>query len=638
MACSDLLHIFLIYMAPHIKHIVYSIARRCCKPAAMAVALLWAAAGWAADKNPQFYIDLSRLPSTAIYQRGMQYFNNSQTADSALACFTILSTRYGEGKSQEEKLLCIKANAARAYLYYFHYFDYSKAFECMAEAERQMKEAGVEDADVYVNYGLMYCSLGEQSQDVNTTKRALSYLKRAFHAAAKAGNMHIMNMAFSNIIGQTYAINMPLSLDREWQIFRQHSGKKHDKAEYTRFTALLYQGVLALSNKQYKQADAFFNKQIALMPLDNTHSRYTCGAWEYKAYVSAAQGDYAQAISNMQRSLDIADSFNIRDAKIEIYRIMASYYGHLGLLDRQIEAEREHLKMKDSLINYQQVQKINEMRFLNELNQAESDIQRMATDKRHMQSIAITCAVVLLIILCFVYALYVKMKQLKESNRAIYDKNIQLMRTEEQERSIIGGYQRQLDQMSQALASAGSGAASTAAQPAGMAGSAPQPAPAPTGTRNETPMPHAPRQAAGADAAAPQPPGPGHVKYKGSTLTEDDKNVLTGKILKVMEDALEICSSDFSLERLAQLTGSRSKSVSQVINERYECNFNVFLNNFRIREACRRLGDPGRYGNPTMEVLSSDMGFKSRSTFVIQFKRVTGLTPSQYQKEASGNS
>ena len=46
------------------------------------------------------------------------------------------------------------------------------------------------------------------------------------------------------------------------------------------------------------------------------------------------------------------------------------------------------------------------------------------------------------------------------------------------------------------------------------------------------------------------------------------------------------------------------------------------------------MGDLNNYGNYTIEAISESVGFKSRSTFVTSFKRITGLTPSQYQRMA----
>ena len=127
--------------------------------------------------------------------------------------------------------------------------------------------------------------------------------------------------------------------------------------------------------------------------------------------------------------------------------------------------------------------------------------------------------------------------------------------------------------------------------------------------------------------------GMGGKKYQSSTLDEDDKVVITERIFKLFEDSEEYLSTDFNLNKLADLVGSNYKNVSQVINENFKKNFNTLLNEYRIKEACRRMGDLTRYGNYTVEAIGESVGFGSRSTFISTFKKITGLTPSEYQRQ-----
>ena len=99
-----------------------------------------------------------------------------------------------------------------------------------------------------------------------------------------------------------------------------------------------------------------------------------------------------------------------------------------------------------------------------------------------------------------------------------------------------------------------------------------------------------------------------------------------------MDNVYEIYSTDFSVERLSELTSTSYKNVSQVINEKFECNFNVFLNRYRIKEACRRLSDMDKYGMYTIEAISESVGFKSRTRFASNFKKEVGMPPSEYRK------
>lgn len=103
-------------------------------------------------------------------------------------------------------------------------------------------------------------------------------------------------------------------------------------------------------------------------------------------------------------------------------------------------------------------------------------------------------------------------------------------------------------------------------------------------------------------------------------------------ILRVMDDIPTISRHDFSLAVLAKEIGSNTKYVATVIKMTYGKTFKEFLNSYRIREACRRLGDKDTYGNLTIEAIYRDLGYNSASGFIEAFKRVNGMTPSTYQK------
>ena len=107
---------------------------------------------------------------------------------------------------------------------------------------------------------------------------------------------------------------------------------------------------------------------------------------------------------------------------------------------------------------------------------------------------------------------------------------------------------------------------------------------------------------------------------------------LLDRITAVMESSPEVYNEDFSRQRLAELVGSNYKAVSRAINTCKGCNFNVLLNEYRIKEACRRLMDSDTYGNYTIEAIANSVGYKSRSNFATIFKEIVGLTPSAFQK------
>lgn len=107
---------------------------------------------------------------------------------------------------------------------------------------------------------------------------------------------------------------------------------------------------------------------------------------------------------------------------------------------------------------------------------------------------------------------------------------------------------------------------------------------------------------------------------------------LLDKITAVMKSSPEVFNEAFSLNRLAELVSSNTKYVSRAINIGKQCNFSVLLNEYRIKEACRRLMDTENYGNYTIEGIANSVGYKSRSNFASIFKESVGLTPSAFQR------
>ncbi len=119
-------------------------------------------------------------------------------------------------------------------------------------------------------------------------------------------------------------------------------------------------------------------------------------------------------------------------------------------------------------------------------------------------------------------------------------------------------------------------------------------------------------------------------------LNDEQQSELLHRVFIVMETCPEVYQENFTLDRLAELTGAVRNYVSQVINDRYNCSFNNLLAEYRVKEACRRMHDKS-YNNHTLEALGASVGIKSRSNFVVHFRRVTGMTPSAYWRMARNN-
>jgi len=122
-----------------------------------------------------------------------------------------------------------------------------------------------------------------------------------------------------------------------------------------------------------------------------------------------------------------------------------------------------------------------------------------------------------------------------------------------------------------------------------------------------------------------------NVKKNTKTRPENKHSELLNKILIVMEDPSIYCNTEFSIEKLAEMTHSNQKYVSEAINNILNKNFRSFLNSYRIREAQKLFSNPN-IAKYTIESVAPLVGFKSPKTFREAFSEITGVSPSYYLK------
>lgn len=119
----------------------------------------------------------------------------------------------------------------------------------------------------------------------------------------------------------------------------------------------------------------------------------------------------------------------------------------------------------------------------------------------------------------------------------------------------------------------------------------------------------------------------------GINMSEENKNRLLNSVIDVMNNIVFISNPDFNLQTLSETVSSNTRYVSWVINDSYGKNFKTLLNECRIREACRRLLDTEHYGNMTIQAIYEGVGYTNSVSFIRAFKKVNGMTPSEYQRQ-----
>ncbi len=124
------------------------------------------------------------------------------------------------------------------------------------------------------------------------------------------------------------------------------------------------------------------------------------------------------------------------------------------------------------------------------------------------------------------------------------------------------------------------------------------------------------------------------LKYQKSSLSDEKKEIILQKITGEMEKNSYFTNNLASLSGLAKQINESSHHVSQVINEKLNKNFFELLAFYGV-EYAKKLIEEDKDTKLTVEELADLVGYNSKSSFNIAFKKYTSKTPSEYRKSLS---
>ncbi len=126
--------------------------------------------------------------------------------------------------------------------------------------------------------------------------------------------------------------------------------------------------------------------------------------------------------------------------------------------------------------------------------------------------------------------------------------------------------------------------------------------------------------------------------FKSSAFTKGLSITLPDHTLKQVKEAFEdqmlFRESGITLQSFSAKLKIPSYLVTRSVKELYDRSFPEALNYFRIEEVKQMLLDPAKE-HLKIESLAYEVGFASPSAFYSSFKKVTGQTPTSYQKKAT---
>ncbi len=116
-----------------------------------------------------------------------------------------------------------------------------------------------------------------------------------------------------------------------------------------------------------------------------------------------------------------------------------------------------------------------------------------------------------------------------------------------------------------------------------------------------------------------------------SRMNTDMCDNLERNIARLMKNSKPYLNSKLTLSDLAGMLNTNQTYLSNFLNRQKSISFTDYINQLRVKEACRQLLLP-KNSNLSVDALAAISGFHSKSTFYKAFKKLTGMTPAEFQK------
>ena len=561
-----------------------------------------AAGGRAVGKYGDVLLRLHALSLDQLLARGDSLYARC-AFDSALLHYTVALGRYSDALPEADKLNCAYASLNAGRIYFMQY-DYMQAQSVFLRGLEMCNGL----PDDRLTYRLLN-DLGNIYAVFNDYRTAYAYFHQAYAHALSAGADSLSYApVLGNLLGVCFNLRDTTNLARYLAVVDSLPAPD----PMIRVLGLLAHGGLDRERHDYATALRLQQQAYALADSCRLAPNYLCSSLNNMAETYLLQRRYAEAEGVLRKSLRLAEQNGLLDLQSIIYDELATVYDKRNDVAAFARYMRLHRQIADSIKNMQDYHNIKNIERQYEMARLNKYIDQLSTervirDERLRNQLLILCVVVAALVVAVVLLLmvYRQKQKLEVSYEAIFRRNQEIVASEQQAKAVYHRYKSELqarDAELQRLRSAHSLAA-----------------PAPSGEA---------RPATQVDEPAPP-------KYQGSNLTRGQKDELLRAIGNVMEDTLEFCNPDFTLEKMAALVQSKPRYVSQVINESYGKTFNRFVNEYRIKEARIRLADrTGQYAHFTVKAIAQSLGFKSNTNFNALFKELTGITPSMYQDMA----
>lgn len=433
------------------------------------------------------------------------------------------------------------------------------------------------EGDVALEPQLMkaYISVAVIYGSFNDVDHAIIYNRLAYPLARKLGDTRFSELALTNL-AQSYKSRQ--DFDSALETADSLLILDFRESRTLMFHYSIIKGEVALQLGNDDEALGYFRKADSVATVANL-SRYERSApMELIACYYEKNGQPDSQLVYLDRAWALLESINDPQPKAECARMLMKFHTEHGNMEEARRFQTEYFKLTDSLVNVQRFLSVSAHHQQSQMASKGDEIDHLNREASYHKIIIAVIASFLLLAIVFGIIIFRQKRNLDAAYHTLFEKDKRLM-----------------------------------------------------GLKPET---------EGSDDA----PGSGrdcalreNCRFDDD-LKEEQRNLdLYNRIVATMETSREYFSPDFGLSNLVAIVGSNVAYVSKVVKRYSGQNVPYFINEYRIREACRRILDEKNFGNITFAAIGESVGFSSQVSFNRAFKKVTGMTPSLYRKMAAAD-
>ncbi len=461
--------------------------------------------------------------------------------------------------------------------------DYPAALTLYIRAMELARKEGNDSIYLFctVSIGNIYDAFGDH-------KSSLAYYLKGYEAVKKTGMTNFKANFLTNIVTEYARLGNAKEAKRYFALCEKLP--QNEFSDYQKYFIIYNHARVFTVEGQYAEAIAEHRRAMRFAQAHNLGPLLQLYQKSEIGNIYTSWGKPKEAIAMGRECANDAKKIGSGEMLVNAYKMLADAFRLENKPDSVEKYRKLYFLLNDSVYNKKQFYEAQSK--LNDYEAREQQYQISLLNQRILMQKYVTGSIIafLLLVLIFSYVLYKKNRNLIKTQRLLIDRNNDMERREQQNRTLLKRYLEQIDK-----------------------------------NNTDNAKPNEEKQEDGLENNC------------SSQHSDDIDKHLLSLINDAMNDTSVISNPDFSLQMLAEMVESNMSYVSRIINNSYQKSFKTLLNERRIQEACHKLTDRQHYGSYTMQVIYEAVGYKSASSFIRAFKRVYNMTPSEYQKVAIEN-